>query len=65
MKTFEGIMKIKWHKNDRGDWRPLTIDLPQGESLKIKLKEIRKKFLEIGEQGVLPISVSFDLSERK
>lgn len=46
MKTFEGIMTIKWYKNDNGDARGITIDTESRKTLNDELKEIRRKFMK-------------------
>jgi len=72
MKTYEGVMTIKWYENDSGgDRRPLTIDTESKDTLKIKLSCIKNDFLTKGEytprfeKHKLPYSVAFDMSERK
>jgi len=66
MKTYEGIMKIKWYKNDSGgDCRPLTIDVENKCDLKIELAKIKNDFLKKGENNEKAYSVFFEMSERK
>ena len=38
-------MKIKWHKNDNGDYRGLTIDAEGKQALNVELKRIRELFM--------------------
>lgn len=77
MKTYEGIIIIKWYKNDNGgDRRPLTIDAENKDDLKLKLAKIIKDFSTKGDdkdnvpsyrtytEGQLPHSVKIEYSER-
>jgi hypothetical protein len=64
MRTFEGRFTIKWHKNDRGDARPLTIDCETKEQLNDELLRIKTDFITKGENGKFPHSVKFNISER-
>ena len=41
MHTFEGIIKLKKHKNDHRDWLPLTIDFDTIESLKKEITRVK------------------------
>lgn len=69
MRTFEGIMKIKWYKNDNGDWRGITIDTENRKTLNIELKRIKKAFMTEqdpeSDENRLAYSVTFEMSERK
>lgn len=66
MKTYEGIIQIKWYKNDSGgDRRPLTINVENNETLKIEINRIKMDFMTKGENGKLPYSVKIEMSERK
>ena len=78
MKTYEGIMTIKWYKNDSGgDRRPLTIDVHNSKELTAKLNKIKCDFMTLGDNqtlpdnikkgkpGELPYSVSFDMKLRQ
>jgi hypothetical protein len=65
LKTYEGIIQIKWYKNDSGDRRPLTIDVENKETLKIEINRIKMDFLKKGENGKLPYSVKIAMNERK
>jgi hypothetical protein len=65
LRTFEGKMTIKWYKNDNGDVRPLTIDTENEKTLNIKLEQIKNDFLSKGENGEIPYSIQFKMSERK
>jgi len=65
MKTFEGSMTIKWHKNDVGDKRPLTIDVDNKIDLMTEKNRIRNAFLTEGENGQKAHSITFELTERK
>lgn len=61
MKTFEGTIHIKYHKNLFGKKLPITYDCENKAELKIEQKRIKKEFLE----KVNAISVIFDMHERK
>jgi len=69
MRTFEGVMTIKWYKNDRGDSRGITIDTENRKTLNAELKRIRCLFMteQDPESDVerLACSVSFEMNERK
>lgn len=78
MKTYEGSITVKWHKNDIGIRRPITIDCESKEEMQRICNEVKTKFLEMGEDpllaekfvthrlvGVPAMSVKFDISERK
>ncbi len=61
MKTYEGVMTIKWYENDRGgDRRPLTIDTIGRSALKVELNHIRRDFITKDKAN----SVTFDMDER-
>jgi hypothetical protein len=78
MKTYEGVMTIKWYKNDNGgDRRPLTIDTQNKETLRAELSRIKKDFMTKGEvkdtldergmritKAVLPYSINIEVTER-
>lgn len=77
MKRFEGTFTIKWHKNDRGSMRGITIDCDDRKELNKELERIKAAFMEKGEcptvasiygreryVGVPAYSVKFDLTER-
>lgn len=75
-KTYEGIMIIKWNKNDNGDCRPLTIYCQDKIQLNKELKRIKELFMTEGDCSTYPIakpynistpafSVKFDLTQRK
>lgn len=65
MKTYEGVMVIKWYKNDGGDRRPLTIDLKDNEKLNSRLNKIKNDFKKDKKDGRLLYSIKFFMSERK
>lgn len=66
MKTYEGIMAIKWYKNDNGgDRRPLTIDVENNDMLNSRLKKIKNDFKKDKKNGRLLYSINFLMSERK
>ncbi len=77
LRTFEGLMTIKWYKNDSGDVRGITIDTKNRKTLNIELKEIRRRFMEVPETDnevierygrdpdELAYSVKFEMNERK
>jgi hypothetical protein len=69
MRTFEGIMKIKWYENDNGDWRGLTIDTENKQTLNVELKRIRKLFMTEqdpeSDEKRLAYNVAFEMNERK
>ena len=68
-RTFEGLMTIKWYKNDSGDVRGITIDTKNTKTLRVELKEIRRLFMEEQDEneddGKLAYSVKFEMNERK
>lgn len=76
MKQYEGTMKIKWWKNDSGDYRPLSIYAINHNRLQKELKKIKARFMKFGDDpkyhkvkreniGAKPYSITFDMSERK
>ena len=78
MRTYEGTFTVKWHKNDNGSRRPITIDCNDKQELDKELKRIKNAFMTEGEHhlsaaiygtqdkiGVPAHSVKFDISERK
>jgi len=73
LKTYEGTITIKWHKNDYGDVRPLTIDCKDEKELNRECNRIKKAFYsEKGLDGYdysdqkikQAYSVTFDMNER-
>ncbi len=60
MKTYEGTLHVKPHKNLFGQKTPLTIDCENKAELKIKKIRIKEAFLLNG-----AYSVKFELRERK
>lgn len=60
MRTYEGVMKIKWDKNGRIDGRPLTIDTKDRKTLRTELNQLKNDF--INEDNAY--SVTFDMDER-
>ena len=60
MRTFEGTVHIKFHRNLFGKKNPITIDCENEEELRIEKARISSCWKNDG-----AISVVFDLSERK
>lgn len=60
MKTFEGRMTLKRHKNDRGNTTPLTIDCDTKAELNRQLRLIAIRYYNESYH-----SVRFEMSERK
>ena len=78
MKTYEGTFTVKWHKNDNGSRRPITIDCNDKQELHKEIRRIKNAFMTEGEHplsaaiygthnkvGVPAHSVKFYISERK
>lgn len=78
METYEVTIIIKWHKNDNGSRRPITIDCYDEKELIERLKSIKNDFMTKGEDpdvaeiyktqeyvGVPAYSVNFYITERK
>lgn len=60
MKTFEGTLHVKPHKNLFGKKTPLTIDCNNESELKAEICRIKNAFLKEG-----AYKVKVDLRERK
>ena len=78
MRTFEGTFTIKWHKNDRGSMRGITIHCADRDELRKEQERIRNAFIQKGEcptvahvygrvryVGVPAQRVTFDMTERR
>ena len=65
IKTFKGIMVVRWHKNDGGgDRRPLAIDCRNVHELRVELKRIRRLFYELGEDASYPLAQPQNLGKK-
>lgn len=70
MKTYEGSLNIKWEKDGAVDKRPLTVDIDENTQLpnyqlQREKNRIIDTFMDFGENGKYPYSVSIKLHLRK